>query len=100
MPAYVYALWSGHASPTVQLEKGEAWDPADPFVKAHKDWFTDEAPVVRRTTTVNFTKDSADLASPPQPKTPAVEAATAAPGEKRDLPPAKAAKAAKAAKGA
>lgn len=83
MARYVYAAWSGHASPTVQLEKGEAWDADDPFVKAHPDWFSDLPPVVRRTTTTSYTAESADLAAPKKIVEEPVEAATAAPGEKR-----------------
>lgn len=79
MATYVYARWSGHVSPTVQLVEGEAWDADDPFVASHPDCFAPDPPVVRRTTSTSFTADSADLAAPRQP----VEAATAEPGEKR-----------------
>lgn len=72
----VYATFSTWVTPTVQVERGQMWDPEDAVVKSHPDWFTsDPSAFVRRSTA--YTAASANSVGP--------EAATAAPGEKRSL---------------
>ena len=64
---YVYALRSAsvnYGPLSVNVVEGQVWDADDPFVKAHKDLFSDVPVRVHRTT-------------------PVVEEATAAPGAKR-----------------
>lgn len=64
---YVFALRSAsvnYGPLSVTVVEGQVWDANDPFVKAHKDMFTDTPVRVHRTIAV-------------------VEEATAAPGAKR-----------------
>ncbi len=69
----VFATFSTWVTPTVAINRGEAWDADDPVVRSHPDWFTDQPPDVRRSSDQS-TEESAEAP---------VEQATAAPGEKR-----------------
>jgi hypothetical protein len=72
----VYATFSTWVTPTVQIQRGEIWDPDDPVVQSHPDWFTsDPTGLMRRS-------DPPSIAPMTEP---AVEQATAAPGEKRSV---------------
>ncbi len=77
MANVVYAIFSTWVTPTVQVEKGQIWDPEDPVVKSHPDWFTDDPSAFVRRSQM-YSAASANAAGP--------EAATAAPGEKRSVP--------------
>jgi hypothetical protein len=67
----VFATFSTWVTPTVHLNRGEAWDADDPVVRSHPDWFTSDA------------SEFARRSDAPYGEPAAVEQATAAPGEKR-----------------
>lgn len=75
----VFATFSTWVTPTVQIQRGEAWDSDDPVVQSHPDWFSASPPDIRTSGAAVYTEASAKQAKP------AVEEATAAPGEKRVL---------------
>lgn len=78
MANVVYATFSTWVTPTIHIERGQMWDPEDPVVKSHPDWFTsDPSQFVRQSGTY-----TAQTANSPLP-----EAAVAGPDEKRSLPP-------------
>jgi hypothetical protein len=70
----VWATFSSWVTPTVMVQRGEAWADDDPVVTSHPDWFTSDP--------TQFLKRSG---MPPAPPAPAadVETATAEPGERR-----------------
>jgi len=72
----VFATFSTWVTPTVMINKGEAWDERDPVVRSHPDWFSPTPPEVRTSAAAVFTQESASRARP-------VEQATANPGEVR-----------------
>lgn len=72
----VFATFSTWVTPTVHIEKGEAWNADDPVVASHPDWFSPTPPEVRSSADAVYTASSASLARP-------VESATANPGEAR-----------------
>lgn len=74
--AVVYATFSTWVTPTVQVEKGQMWDPEDPVVTSHPDWFTDDPSQFVRRSQV-YSSASVNAAGP--------ESATAGLGEKRSL---------------
>lgn len=66
--AVVYAKFSARTGQGGGITKGDAWDPDDPMVTRHPDWFTDDpSEFVHRSTPM------------------VVEQATAAPGEMRQV---------------
>lgn len=69
----VFATFSTWVTPTVHINRGEAWDSDDPVVRSHPDWFTDSPD--------EFARRTADAGA--QAPEPVVEQATAAPGERR-----------------
>jgi hypothetical protein len=68
----VFATFSTWVTPTVAINRGEAWDADDPVVLSHPDWFTSDPSQFARTSSASYGE-------------PAVEQATAAPGEKRTV---------------
>lgn len=81
----VFATFSTWVTPTIHVNKGEAWDADDPVVRSHPDWFTDTPPDVRTSGSEVYDAASANMAAPPSQ----VERATAEPGEKRTVSTAK-----------
>lgn len=80
--AVVYATFSTWVTPTVQVERGEIWDSADPVVTSHPDWFTsDPAQFARKSSAAVYTQSNAEVAP-----NRIAEAATVEPDEKRSLP--------------
>lgn len=85
----VFAMFSTWVTPTVQVERGQIWDPEDAVVKSHPDWFTDDpTEFMQHSDMYTATKEGGTLPEKKIARTaPTVEATTSVPGDKRTVNP-------------